>query len=461
MDPGDLEIFFLLNQGDLEMLLGDLSTVITVSGVYPYIHILHSSLRDFLLDAARSKDFYIELSSIHTACMHLCFQHNTKCLSTYFPLTDAVTYLHLIDLASDEDGGRSHFIYAGRNLLWHCENTPPSAHSQLHEEIRNFSFARPDSCFKPPPGMSLLVSVPRFLEFIKALVCPICLLVYPNILNTWNQPIEDADKLYSQNLATVLNSFASKLQLYYSSSRLTLLLTFLQASKSNNLRTYVIPLPSRLKIIDDNAFNLHRAGGSYAGDCCWKIFQDFLASSDPQALDKQKYAIASLACLKILFGLYKAPVLCFTWFSQHLCTPMVDMEHHLHWHHTDFLVGTDWRRSIPLYWELRTHLPNQLRQGRHRSGADILYDLMSTQTRQRRCSKHLQFLLEKSAYSDNILGFARHKVFRFGYLARHHPAYMKKAIFSLAKYIQRVTGETAEVRTCESIWGRDRWFTTQ
>ena len=33
----------------------------------------------------------------------------------------------------------------------------------------------------------------------------------------------------------------------------------------------------------------------------------------------------------------------------------------------------------------------------------------------RNVSSHLQFLLEKSAHSDNILGLARRKVFRFGY----------------------------------------------
>jgi len=76
-------------------------------------------------------------------------------------------------------------------------------------------------------------------------------------------------------------------------------------------------------------------------------------------------------------------------------------------------------------------------------------------------SKHLQYLLEKAAYSDNILDFARRRVFRFGYLLRKHPTYMKKAIFSLAKYTQRVTGETTKVRACESIWGQDCWFTAQ
>ena len=89
MDAGDLEQFFLLNQGDLVMLFGDLSSVISISNFHPPIHILHVSLGDFLLDAARSKRFYINLSSIHTACMHLCFQHNkSQSMFLYFPLRD-------------------------------------------------------------------------------------------------------------------------------------------------------------------------------------------------------------------------------------------------------------------------------------------------------------------------------------------------------------------------------------
>jgi hypothetical protein len=172
MKAEELEDFFLLNR-DIEMLLGDLSSIITISDVDPYIHILHASLRDFLLDSARSKEFYIDPSSVHTICMHLCFQHIKQCMSTYFSSKEVVIYLHLIDLASEDDGSHGHAIYAGYKLIWHCENTPPSAYSQLHEEIRNFSFHPPHSCFKTPPGMSFFVHVPRFLQFIKALVCPI------------------------------------------------------------------------------------------------------------------------------------------------------------------------------------------------------------------------------------------------------------------------------------------------
>jgi hypothetical protein len=41
------------------------------------------------------------------------------------------------------------------------------------------------------------------------------------------QPFDDVDEIYNQKLGEVLNFFMSKLQLYYSSSRLTLLLTLL------------------------------------------------------------------------------------------------------------------------------------------------------------------------------------------------------------------------------------------
>jgi len=76
------------------MLFGDLSSVMQIfTDRHPAIHILHASLGDFLLDPARSKEFYIDLSSIHTACMHLCFQHNKQRMSIYFPLKEAAVYL--------------------------------------------------------------------------------------------------------------------------------------------------------------------------------------------------------------------------------------------------------------------------------------------------------------------------------------------------------------------------------
>jgi hypothetical protein len=111
MDIGDLEHFFLLSRGDIEMLFGDLSSLVIISNVEPYIHLLHASLGDFLLDPARSKEFYIDLSNIHTRCMHLCFHHNKQCTLSYFPSKEVAAYPHLIDSISNDHG--NHIMYAG------------------------------------------------------------------------------------------------------------------------------------------------------------------------------------------------------------------------------------------------------------------------------------------------------------------------------------------------------------
>ena len=81
----DIDRFFLLNTGETMILFGDLNSVIDISDADPCIHILHASLGDFLLDEARSREFYIDPSRIHTTCMHLCFQHNRQCTWAYFP----------------------------------------------------------------------------------------------------------------------------------------------------------------------------------------------------------------------------------------------------------------------------------------------------------------------------------------------------------------------------------------
>jgi hypothetical protein len=184
----DIEQFFLLNRGDVEILFGDLCSVITISE--DNISISHASLSDFLLDVARSKEFYIDLSHIHTRCMHLCFHHNKQCTLSHFSSKKLLHYLRLIDSISNDYSTALYIMYAGKSLLWHCENIPPSASSQLYEEIINFSLHRPDSCIANSfLGTTLFIAVPQFLQFIKTLVgsrfFP-CLIYY--ILNTWSSP---------------------------------------------------------------------------------------------------------------------------------------------------------------------------------------------------------------------------------------------------------------------------------
>ena len=220
----------------------------------------------------------------------------------------------------------------------------------------------------------------------------------------------------------------------------------------------MIPLPSRLQIADADALGLHNIGDFYyAEGCPWQIFQDFLNSSGPLALDERRYAIASLAALKILFGHYRAPVSRSAWFSQHSRTLRIGRGNRYQHHHkdTDFPGTSRWEGDIGFYLNLKIHSANEMRMPHGIYLPNIMYNLSYEP------SKHLRFLLQKSAHSDHILDFARFRVFRFGYLLRKHPVDMKKVIFALAKYIQRVTGETAEVRACESIWGRDTSFTAQ
>ena len=447
-DIGGVEHFFLLSRGDIDMLFGDLSSLVVVSNgeLYePYIRLLHASLGDFLLDLARSKESYIDLSNIHTTCMRLCFHHNRQCKLPYFFSKEVIAYSHLIDSISKDRGG--HTMYASYNLIWHCKNTPPSASLQLREEIMNFSFRRPDSCFDNiRPGMSLFYFVPPFLEFIKTLVCPTfsaCLIKY---IEHMEQPFDGIDEVYNQNLEVVLDFFMPKLPLYFSSSRLTLLLTLLDIPPQLILRgtivSYPIPLPSRLKKMDSDTLNLFSVSEF---SLHWDIFRDFLDSDHPLALDGRRHATAASACLNIIFIYYQVPH----------SRRTLRGDQRSHQRRTDFKPNPLWDRSL-IHWNARTYLS---RPSPNRKIQDAFFKFRQKTQDQRFRSGCLKFLLEKSAYSDSILIFARRRVFRFGYLQRNHPTYMKRAIFALAKYIQRVTGETAEVRNCESIWGRQTWFT--
>jgi len=271
------------------------------------------------------------------------------------------------------------------------------------------------------------------------------------------QPIDDGDEIYNKNLALVLDFFASKLHIYYSSSRLTLLLTFLSTANPDFLLTRCIPLPSRLKISDQDALDLN-SGVDWGGECYRHIFQNVLHSNDPLALDERRYAFAALACLKILLRHSRPPVSRITWFRQHSCALKECMEDDFPWDRKNLSLRT-YRRRVAFYWHLRTSHRIQKPQKLNLLGRSRKFRQESDN--QDRRSEHLLFLLPKSASSHNILDFARYRVFRFGYLHRKHPRYMKKAIFGLAKYIERVTGETAEVKACESVWGRDKWFAVE
>jgi len=209
---------------------------------------------------------------------------------------------------------------------------------------------------------------------------------------------------------------------------------------------YIIPLPPRLKAMDSDAHCLlgFFSNCYFVGDC--SIFRDFLNSGHPLALDGWRHATAASACLKIIFMHDQAP---HSWhtlrvnrrFQRH----RADLKAKKLWHHS--LRHSDFR-NYP-------HNHNKVIQGLGRAVSVFQHKIRHQRFR----SNFLKLLLEKSAYSDDLLSFAYRRVFRFGYLQQNHPIYMKGIIFGLANYIRRVTGETAQVRACESIWGRQRWFT--
>jgi len=69
----DIEQFLSLQQGDVELYLGDLGSLVSI-GPNQRIHVLHASLRDFLVDPTRSKELWINPRIRHTAFARRCLQ---------------------------------------------------------------------------------------------------------------------------------------------------------------------------------------------------------------------------------------------------------------------------------------------------------------------------------------------------------------------------------------------------
>ena len=68
-----IEKILCLQTGDVELYLGDLSSVVSI-WFGEQVRILHASLTDFFVDPTRSKEFWINPSARHTAFAHRCLQ---------------------------------------------------------------------------------------------------------------------------------------------------------------------------------------------------------------------------------------------------------------------------------------------------------------------------------------------------------------------------------------------------
>ena len=69
----DLEQFLTLQPGDVELYLGDLSSLVSI-GADQRIKVLHASLQDFLVDPTRSKELWINPRARHTVFARRCLQ---------------------------------------------------------------------------------------------------------------------------------------------------------------------------------------------------------------------------------------------------------------------------------------------------------------------------------------------------------------------------------------------------
>jgi hypothetical protein len=73
----EIEVFLSLQPGDVELHLGDLSSLVDIAPDQK-IHILHASLTDFLMDPTRSQGFWINPRARHTVLAHRCL-HFLQC----------------------------------------------------------------------------------------------------------------------------------------------------------------------------------------------------------------------------------------------------------------------------------------------------------------------------------------------------------------------------------------------
>jgi hypothetical protein len=87
-----IEKFLSLQTGDVELYLGDLSSLVSI-GPNKRIIILHASLTDFFIDPTHSKELWINLPARHTVFAHQCLQ-SLQCTGQQDHFSYIVPILH-------------------------------------------------------------------------------------------------------------------------------------------------------------------------------------------------------------------------------------------------------------------------------------------------------------------------------------------------------------------------------
>ncbi|KAF8956897.1 hypothetical protein BDZ97DRAFT_144833 [Flammula alnicola] len=149
-----IEKFLALAEGDVEIALADLPSVVVLES--DTIKFLHASLPDFLLDPARSQNYYIDPPNAHADFAHRWFEHSkARRLMSIFYYT--ASPIMMLSAPSDQ-------------VVRHLDAAAPT--NELHQDILEF-VPRPEyfialgseTAFSPvtAPKMS------KFLSSIKAL----------------------------------------------------------------------------------------------------------------------------------------------------------------------------------------------------------------------------------------------------------------------------------------------------
>jgi hypothetical protein len=171
MTPENAAGFLCLKPMELEMLLGDLSSVISVTS--QFIHIFHASLSDFLLDPLRSKTFRLDMPAIKSYFAHLCFGH-IKAGEFLSRVLDGVGAELGAGLDLGEGGEHSTagfpFLYSTTYFLGYCASAVPSR--LLYDDILSLPLTELIGWYHQRDDYEEFFHLlPPFLSYLKALVC--------------------------------------------------------------------------------------------------------------------------------------------------------------------------------------------------------------------------------------------------------------------------------------------------
>jgi hypothetical protein len=170
MTPEQVASFLGLKPGKLEVLLGNLSSIISITPCQP-MYPLHGSLRDFLLDPLRSGTFYHDMPVINSHFAHLCFEHikKSECVSM---VVDDIAYLTIaLNSTEDWDHLSSHFPFwhSALSFISYCERAAPSR--ALYDDILSLPLTDLTRWYHlQSNGVYLPEFVTSFLSYLKTLV---------------------------------------------------------------------------------------------------------------------------------------------------------------------------------------------------------------------------------------------------------------------------------------------------